>query len=542
MLEYLRIRNLALIEDMELEFVKGLNVLTGETGAGKSFILKALSFLTGERLGADLVRPGQEKATVEGLFALPGEDLVIRRELSGESGRSRFYINDRLSSQEALRELKPSLILHTSQHEQQRLMQPGFQTKLLEMFCRDPELFSRKDGLAARLKSLNQQRDALTEKARLLSEKRELLEHQQREIAKVAPEENEEEILENKRLALRHQEAASDARDQAMEVLRGGPDYPGLNDQISRLRRSIEALSKVEPDLQDEEEALGQALDTFNALESRLRKLKWGRPGENSEDLEARLYELAQLKRKLKRSLPEILALSEEINDNLSFLDACALDLRQLEKEEEKLAAELYELLQKLNSLKLETAGTLTANLAEELKGLGFSEHLRLEFEFSPQEIYPARGKVPACVEQKGRLLWVPNPGQSPQPLDKIASGGELSRFLLGLVGLTVKQQHNDEQPTLIFDEVDAGVGGITLNRLADRLNELAQSRQILLITHWPRLAAHGQRHFMVQKDVIDGQTFTLCRQLDQIQRQEEISRMAGGGAEGEAMARQLLG
>ena len=182
MLEYLHIRNLALIEDMELEFAPGMNVLTGETGAGKSFILKALGFVLGDRLSADMVRSGADKARVEALFTLDGEELVIRRELLAESGRSRLYVNDSLRSQEAVRELRTQLLIHTSQHGQQQLLQPAFQARFMESVvpCRD--LLEARDELMRRLRAEAEALDELKEKRAELADKRDLLEMRQQEI------------------------------------------------------------------------------------------------------------------------------------------------------------------------------------------------------------------------------------------------------------------------------------------------------------------------------------------------------------------------
>jgi DNA repair protein RecN (Recombination protein N) len=152
-------------------------------------------------------------------------------------------------------------------------------------------------------------------------------------------------------------------------------------------------------------------------------------------------------------------------------------------------------------------------------------------------ELTPAGPDFPACMDERARLLWVPNPGQTPQPLDQIASGGELSRFLLALVGI----QAEEEQATLIFDEVDAGIGGLTLTRLADRLDALASKRQVLLITHWPQLAARAHRHFHVGKEVRNNQTFTLCTRLNPGDVRQELGRMGGGGAQAEDFAGSLL-
>ena len=169
-------------------------------------------------------------------------------------------------------------------------------------------------------------------------------------------------------------------------------------------------------------------------------------------------------------------------------------------------------------------------SLENELRQLGFSEQVRVIPDFAVQEIWPG------VQDERGRILWAPNPGQPPQPLDKIASGGELSRFLLALASV----QQDEEGATFIFDEVDAGVGGMTLNKLAEKLYALAETRQMLLITHWPQLAARARRHFQIVKVVRDGETFTLCSPLNKADRHTELARMAGGGAQGEALARSL--
>ena len=185
MLELLRIHDLALIEDIEMEFSPGMNVLTGETGAGKSFSLKALSFLTGEKSGPEMVRSGKEKAVVEGLFLLDDEEIILRRELTAERGRSRVFLNDRLCSQDVLRELRPRLILHTIQHGQQKLLQPAFQASILDDYLARPDLIEKKDALARALTDCSK-RMAELEQARLaLDDKRDVLEYQQQEIDKV---------------------------------------------------------------------------------------------------------------------------------------------------------------------------------------------------------------------------------------------------------------------------------------------------------------------------------------------------------------------
>ena len=556
MLELLRIRDLALIADMELEFVPGMNVLTGETGAGKSFILKALNFLLGERLGAEMVRPGREKAQVEALFALPDGDLILRRELA-ENGRSRLYINDNLSSQESVRELRPSLLLHTSQHGQQRLLQPAFQAGLVDEWMTRPDLLEKRDALRDALRESASRRNALVQRSRELADRRELLEIHLKTIEKVKPEPGEEEDLEARRAALREAMQARKQYERAFATLRG-EDGPGLIELAGNLERTLEVLSRTSEDFASDLESVTAFRNTINELERRLRRPPLAQDAGDLEAIESRLYELAQLKRKLHRTLPEILALREEIEENLSFLDVCALDLKRLDKEERQLRAELQTLLTELNAERTRAAALFCTALEKELAGLGFAEQVRVVAEAVPHELVPAlqttpltddespsgrEGRegqggqsaspagqaCPACIEERVRLLWAPNPGQVPQPLDRIASGGELSRFLLAVVSLQAKGvAAGNDTAILIFDEVDAGVGGLTLNRVAERLEELAGHRQMLLITHWPQLASRAARHFQVVKSVHDNETFTTCTRLEGPAKDAELARMAG--------------
>lgn len=520
MIEFLRIRNLALIADMELEFARGMNVLSGETGAGKSFIMKAINFILGERLRADMVRPGEDRAQVEAQFSLPDGDLVLRRELIGETGRSRFYVNDTLSSQETIRALREQLVTHTSQHGQQRLMQPAYQGNLVDRWMQRPDLLDRLASQCRELREIMARKAALIDRSLKLTDRRELLELHLKAIEKVDPQPGEEEELERQRLILKESDQIRHHYEHAVLALRGDGG-PGLLDNLTDLEREMEAIARLDPEMTSYVEALYSLRATATELAGQLRrppKPQGLEDGLDANSIESRLYELAQLKRKLHRTLPEILDLRDEIAENLSFLDACALDIRQAEKEEDSSRAKLQVVLAECNVARAAAAETFCTALEEELRGLGFSEHVRVLPQFTPQELFTG------CFEDRVRLLWAPNPGQNPQPLDRIASGGELSRFLLAVVSL---QAEHDES-TLIFDEVDAGVGGLTLNRVAERLSALAAQRQMLLITHWPQLASRAVRHFQVTKSIEDGETFTRCKRLDDAQRQDELARMAG--------------
>lgn len=534
MIELLRIRNLALIADVELEFGPGLNVLTGETGAGKTFVLKALEFLTGERLTQDMVRPGAEKAQVEAVFVLDGQDVILRRELSAQTGRARLYVDDRLATQESVRELKPRLMLHVSQHGQQKLLAPAFQARLVDHFLPETALLERKGALVRELSGLERQSRELRERVAHLEDRREVLEMKRAEIEKVAPREGEEEDLLARQQTLKHARKAREAAEAALELLYGDS---GLTAGLGRLERELAQLSQAAQSFQADLETVRAARHTLSELAARLRG---GVPGleDDPEEVESRLWELAQLKRKLKLSMPEVLALGREVEENLNFLDSAGLDLKRLERERAAIRADLAQVTAALDEARAGSARSLAARIEQELRGLGFSEHVRVLFEFAPVELFPADGPLPAIEEQAARLLFAPNPGQPPRPLDRIASGGELSRFLLALTSL---RSENDEA-TLIFDEVDAGIGGLTLTRVGERLKALSGDHQMLLITHWPQLAALAGRHFLVAKHVSDGQTETKVTELSGQSLHDELSRMAGGGEQGGALAEKLLG
>jgi DNA repair protein RecN (Recombination protein N) len=535
MLELLRIRDLALIEDVELEFSPGLNALTGETGAGKSFIMRAVDFLMGERMDRKLVRPGKEKASVEALFVLPEGETIIRRELSAETGRSRVYVNDILSSQPTIRDMGSKLIIHTSQHGQQKLLSPAFQAEVLDSFIPDQGIMPKRNEKFAILNNVLERKRRLMEKFNDVEKQRDFLEYQKKEIDKVDPQPGEENNLEERKKILKDREHAGECLQNALDILHGDIS---LLDNMTLLAREMEIIARLFPGFDEDREAIEELRIRLHDLDSRLRRGPSNFNDDESmslDDIEARLYDLAKLKRKLRRGLDEIVGLKAEIDDNLSFLDACALDIKTLKREEEKAAKELKATLTTLNRARQKAAKELSIRIVDELSDLGFSEHVKVHFEFDSRELYPG------CEDMRGRLMWVPNPGQTAQPLDKIASGGELSRFLLALVTMRGNNENNhDARPSLIFDEVDAGIGGMTLNSVGAKLRTLADRQQMLLITHWPQLAGKADRHFLIMKEVVDGETYTRCDRLETSQIKTELSRMAGGGEQGEALAEQL--
>lgn len=537
-IEYLRIRDLALIEDMEIEFSAGLNVITGETGAGKSFILRAVDFLTGERIPPDLVRAGADAAVVEAQLSLGGEEMVLRRELVSSNGRSKSFLNGNLVPGQTLKELRPKLLIHAGQHSQQRFLDASFQAGLPDLFLANSELPTLKNELLRKLESLRKERESLEKRIEDLAQKRSFLEHQKKEIDKIKPKPNEEEELSIKRQKIQAAKAGRDSLNASLSVLL---NENGLLDQYGLFRRELAVTAEHFEDLKEDLEAvedfahrLSEITATLRGLE---RKVAFGGEAEEAEAIEARLFALAALRRKFNLSLEGIINLGKTIEENLSALDSAGLDRSALAKKEKEVREQLQNILTELNADRTKAAEALAERLKFELVELGFGEGFDLYFDFTQVQLAPAMEDLPPLFEGRPRLVWAPNPGQPHKPLDKIASGGELSRFLLALTGLMAAEQG---RPTLIFDEVDAGIGGITLEKVGVRLKELSGRNQTLLITHWPQLAALADRHFQVEKTIQDSLALTTCRLLKGKEIREELARMAGGGKRGLLVADQF--
>jgi|GEM_PF-1433209 len=378
MLELLRIKNLALIEDAELEFSSGMNTLTGETGAGKSFILRAVDFIMGQRMDRSLVRPGAEKATVEALFVLPDGDCIIRRELTADTGRSRVYINDKLSSQDAVKELRPKLIIHTSQHGQQKLLSPAFQSEVLDTFLPDDSLLRARAACLEDLRSVIKQIDELDSKCENLNKQREFLEFQKREIDKINPQPGEEDMLEQRKSVLKDRERAGECLRNALDCIHGDAN---LLDAMSLLSREMDIIARMYPEFEDDRQAVDDFRLRLHELDSHLRR----DPGDiesdfddmTLDDVESRLFKISQLKRKLGRGLGDICELYRKIDEDLSFLDACELDRTRLKKEEAEKAQALSKVLDMLNKARQKAARELCLNIEAELGDLGRPRILR---------------------------------------------------------------------------------------------------------------------------------------------------------------------
>ncbi len=548
MLLELHIRDLLLIEKADLEFGPGLGVLTGETGAGKSVLLGALGFVLGWRGKADMVRGGAASGEVEAVFALPedhparglleelgiaaGDELVIRRRARPD-GRKQGWINDRRVSGESLRALSALLVELHGQHDDRGLLDVRGHRALLDRFA---DAGAALAATRAAWEAWQRARRDLAEARQELEKARaeaDWLAHAVAELEAFAPEEGEEERLSDRRRLMR---AGARLREEVARVLTLLGDE-GAEGHLADALRSLEAAA---PDLGERADAaierLGRALDHLadGAAEvTTLLEDLFFDPA-TLEEVEERLFALKDLARKHKVPADELPALAQELRARLDALEAGDVRLGALEKNEAE-ARQAYEAAATgLSRLRRDAAGALDRAVMAELPALRLGE-ARFRTTFHAAEAGP-EGLERAAFEVRT------NPGAPWGPLDRIASGGELSRFLLALK--VVLAARDGAQPTMIFDEIDRGVGGATADAVGRRLADLAQRGQVLVVTHSPQVAARAERHWRVAKETTAGRTRIAVTPLDAAERVEEIARMMAGETitdEARAAARALL-
>lgn len=553
MLLALHIQDFALAGRVEIEFGPGLNVLTGETGAGKSIIIDAVSALIGGRVGADHVRQGRERAILEGAFlatapavqerlaaldvqAGDGDDTVILvREISA-AGRSKCRINGRLANVSALAEIGKVLVDIHGQHDHQSLFHPSSHLDLLDALGGEAilglreqvsRLVEERDGL---LQEIERLREGERERARL----EDLLTYQIQEIAAAQLSPGEDAELEAERARLAHVERIVDGVRQSYgEVYEGGPGARSAVDLAGSALERLQGLVEYDPQLAPLVEALEQAVVSMQEVAHDLRRYlgQLAADPERLSQVESRLEEINRLKRKYGATVEEILAFAQDAQAELDALTSSEERLLELERRLASVEKELSQAAQSLSKARRKAAAGIEASVSERLRALAMP-HARFEVAFSVQE-------DPQGVEIDGRRLFVgrrgvdrveflfsANPGEEPRPLAKIASGGEMSRVALAIKATLAAV---DPAATLIFDEVDAGIGGETAERVADALVELARTHQVLVVTHLAQIAARADRHLAVSKDAEGDRTTVSVRQLEGEERVWEIARMLDG-------------
>jgi DNA repair protein RecN (Recombination protein N) len=544
----LRVENLVLIERAELRLGPGLNVITGETGAGKTMLAHALDLLLGGRARPGAVRPGAGEAWVEGVFELPdalrealadrlpadAEELVLARRV-GADGRTRAYLGGRTCPVGDLRAAGEELLAFYGQHEHRRLALASAQLEVLDGFCGPPQRERRAAYAAAHAdaRAARRRLEELAERAGGRERELDLLRFELAEIDDAAPTEAEGAELTAERERLRHLEALRGAAlgaAEAVEAEAGGPSVAGL---LAAAGRGLDSLAGVDPALDALAERWRSLALEADDLAGELRRYETGveAPAGRLEEVEERLGVLGRLERKHGGSLAAVLAHADACRARIAELAGVEEALEEAEARRAEADARVAALAAELHAARARAAPALSAAVRERLGELAMAG---ASFEI---ELQPADEPGPAGADRV-EFLIAPNPGVPAGPLRGVASGGETSRVMLAL--LTVAHSTGDagDGRLLVFDEVDAGIGGVTARAVGTQLRALAAGRQVLCITHLPQVATAADRHFRIAKDAGDGVARTTVDDLDGEALVGEIVRMLGAD-DGDRAARE---
>lgn len=549
MLVHLSIRNLAVVESVDITFHQGFHVLTGETGAGKSIIIDALGLIAGGRGSADLIRYGADRAEMEASFDLPeshpvwkalaefgiggdpSESLIIRREISSQ-GKSTARINGQLVNLTMLREIGESLINLHGQHEHQTLLRPERHLELLDAFGSDeigPVKSSYQEAYASFVK-VNKEWNELRNTSQQTLQMLDLYRFQLEEISAAALKPGEDELLSEEKIRLSHSEKMMDSVSKAYDLLYGAQGLEAVAKAISRLNEVASFDSKhVNPLLEQLQSAYYQLEDASFGLRSYREKIEFN--PDRLEEVEDRLDLISTLRRKYGDNIEGILEYFDKIKRETDTLENKDDLLEQLQKRREELLADLMNKGVKLSEVRKRKADELAAQIETELKDLQMgrtSMQVKLAWNEDPNGVEWEGIKVRPGKQgiDNAEFLISPNPGEPLRPLGKIASGGELSRIMLALKSIFAR---HDEVPVLIFDEVDTGVSGRAAQSIADKLYRLSRTCQVFSITHLPQVACMADRQYLIEKVVEQGRTMTRVDELCDQERVMEMARMLGG-------------
>lgn len=561
MLLELSVQNLVLIERLSIELGPGFHVLTGETGAGKSMLVDALGLVLGGRASPDLVRKGEKEAEVEARFELPegssvrakleaagipcDGELVVRRVVAAE-GRSRAFMNGRLSTAAQLAEIGRELCDISSQHESVSLTDPSSHLDYLDAFGSLAELRRSLAAGFAELAAVVRSIETTRAAERSRSEREDFLAFQAREIDDLGPALGEEHTLESERARLRHAEKLSHATRSAADRLYDGEST--ICDALARIVSDLEQAATLDPSLSPVARAVEAASVELSDAARQISRYAES-VEENPErlaELEDRVFRLQKLLRKHGPGTQELLAYREELARELDAMASAQNRLVSLEADRDGRLSEVAKVARSLSKRRRAAAEKLADSIGRELAQLGMGR-ARVSVDVTP--IQPGQGD-PLVVDgarltesgvDRAELLIAPNKGEDPKPLRKIASGGELSRALLAVKKVLAE---NAPAGLYVFDEVDAGVSGAVAEVIGRSIEDVARHRQVLCITHLPQIAALADVHFLVDKTEEKERTLTRVRRLSEAERVTEIARMIGGVKVGDAAkkaARELL-
>ncbi len=549
MLTLLKIKKIALIDELELEFSKGLNLLTGETGSGKSIIVDSLGALTGERVYSELIKEGEDNAQIEGLFAVDLSDglreafdesgieiessketeLIVRRELS-LSGRNRIFINNQLVTQSFLKKIGTFLVDIHGQGEQTTLFSPANHLEILDEYA---GIYKERENIAAQFSEISKVRNEIANLREDEAQKLQLLDilrFQVDEIQKVNPQADEEETLEEEKRRLNNVEKLSALGEESYSLL-----YEDENSTVTTLEkaaRRVKELAEYESSFREYLESLATAQAILDDLAISVRdfhsRLEFS--PERLEEIETRLSQISGLKRKYGGTLETVLAHLKDSEERLKNIETAEFIEVELKKKLSKLTSEYLKTAKIIHEKRTNAARKLEKEVEKNLKAVALEKAKFVVKIDSPNEKDLKNAENNKFLTAKGfdrvEFYFSANPGESPKQLAKVASGGEASRLML-ILKTTVKT--NDAEKAVVFDEIDTGIGGRVAEAVGLKLKELAEKQQVLCVTHQPQVAALANQHFLVEKTMSKNQTSIGVRELNDAEQIEEIARMLAG-------------
>lgn len=539
MLVELTIKDFAIIDSLSLSFGRGLNIFTGETGAGKSIIMDAISLILGERASNELIRANSEEAQVEAMFdvsdyggieatlaeaGIPHSgDLVIKRVIQ-RAGRNRIYINGSLATLVTLSEIGRRLIDVYGQSEHQSLTRPDEHVEILDAYGGLENLRAHMAKACKAYVALKKELDALLHDSKSASEKREFLEFQSREIAEAGLTPGEDEELKRLKERLQNSEKIRNVTTEAEKALYS--DAGSVTERLGAIAKALKELSSLDENLSERAKTLEASLFEIEDVASFLRTYSESIESDSDglENVVARIDLIGKLKRKHGAAIEEILAKKAAIDKDLSTIANLDEKLRELEAKTSEARDTAALAAKNLSEARKNAAKELEGRIEEELSTLGMKGSV---FEVSIEEEKNPDGSPRFGEKGADRVSFfiATNKGEGLKPLARIASGGELSRIMLAMKSVAAV----GKVPTLIFDEIDTGVGGVMAQVVGAKLKEVSGAHQVLCITHLPQIAAFGDRNYAVSKGVAGQRTVTSVTELDGGQKIEEISRMLGG-------------
>ncbi len=539
MLSLLHIENIALIQSADIRFEPGFNVLTGETGAGKSIVIDSIGAVLGERTSRELIRTGAKSALVTAVFTqvppLPWleengfptgeEELLLQRELQGD-GRNVCRIDGKLVTVAQLRELGRQLLNIHGQHDGQQLLDPASHLGYLDQFGGCQPLLEDYQEAYRKWHDIRREMDKLQMDEAERSRRVDTLNYQIQELERAQLKAGEDEELSARRTLLRSAGRLMEAVQSAEFALSGDEDRDGACSLIAQAEGEVQGVSSISPELSELSEKLTAlrcaADDAADTLRDLSRSFDFS-PGE-LDQVEERLDLLYRLRKKYGPTVEDMLAYLDRCRKELDQIQYADDTLARLEKDLKKAQKEAARRGESLSQARREAAGALQARVQEELRQLDMPK-VQFQTEFTPKG-----GE--AGMDETGldevQFLMSANLGEALKPIQKVASGGELARIMLALKNVLAE---GDQIGTLVFDEVDTGVSGRAAQKVAEKMAQVARGKQVLCVTHLPQIAAMADTHFSVQKGEREGRTYTRLERLDRSQRREELARLIGGAS-----------